>query len=86
MDHQTACSHCGESIDIDARFCRHCGSSDEDGWREDDEGLCDDDGFDYDAFVRDNLSGQLTNAQTRPLWRVVALVLLTLMALGYWLI
>lgn len=83
MDHQTACSHCGETIDPEARFCRHCGSSDDDGWKEDDEGLLDDDGFDYDEFVRDQLSDSRTSTTTRPVWRIVALVLLALIALGY---
>ena len=83
MDHQTACPHCGELIDAAAKFCRHCGSSDEDGWRDDDDALLGDDDFDYDEFVRDNLSGQITNTQTAPLWRIVALVLLVLFVLGY---
>ena len=83
MVHQAACSHCGEVIDVNANFCRHCGSSDQDGWGEDGENLLEDDGFDYDDFVRDHLSGNLANTKIQPVWRIVAMVLLALMALGY---
>jgi len=80
MQEQVACTHCGQWIDADARFCRHCGSSDEDGWRDDDAELLGDDDFDYDEFVRENFSRAVTRTQTRPLWRIVAVVLLVLAA------
>lgn len=70
------CPHCGEEIDADAKFCRHCGSSDSDGWRDDYDHEADDDDFDYEAFVEENFSGRSTNTQTRPLWRLVVVVLL----------
>ncbi|TWU55118.1 hypothetical protein [Rubripirellula reticaptiva] len=46
---------------------------DEDEFDEDDTG---DDDFDYDAFVEDNFESKLTNTETKPLWRLVAVVLL----------
>ncbi|MGB7326549.1 MAG: hypothetical protein WBD31_16865 [Rubripirellula sp.] len=46
---------------------------DEDEFDEDDTG---DDDFDYDAFVEDNFGSNLTNTETKPLWRLVAVVLL----------
>jgi uncharacterized membrane protein YvbJ len=75
------CPHCGEEIRADARFCRHCGSSDADGWSEEDETDMDD--FDYEQFVEENFTTGSTNTRTRPLWRLVAVVLLLLFALGY---
>jgi uncharacterized membrane protein YvbJ len=75
------CPHCGEEILADAKFCRHCGSSDADGWREEDETDVDD--FDYEQFVEENFATGSTNTQTRPVWRLVAVVLLLLFALGY---
>lgn len=76
------CPHCGADISVTARFCRHCGSSDADGWREDeDDDFADD--FDYDDYVRQNFSETITNTQTRPLWRLVAVILLALFAMGF---
>ncbi|MGI9473899.1 MAG: zinc ribbon domain-containing protein [Rubripirellula sp.] len=81
-----SCPHCGAEIKVDATFCRHCGSSDTDGWREEDSDV-EIDGFDYDEFVAENFSGSPVNSQTRPLWRWVAVGLLLLFALGYlWLL
>ncbi len=78
------CPHCGADIRANARFCRNCGSSDADGWREgwQDDGS-DDDDFDYDAFVEENFSDRLTNPTTAPLWRLVAVVLLIIFVLGF---
>jgi hypothetical protein len=84
------CPHCGEEIAALARFCRHCGSSDSDGWREDEEGFADsyDSDFDYDEFVEDEfaddgVSHALTNQKTKPVWRLVAVILLLLALLGF---
>lgn len=82
------CAHCGGEIRADASFCRHCGSSDSDGWRSDDESASEFDDFDYDQYVEDHFPesrdvSSLTNTQTRPLWRFVAVMLLLLFAIGY---
>ena len=86
------CQHCGEDIPADANFCRHCGSSDQDGWKDDAyDGVVDDE-FDYDEFVEENFPHQYaadggprgyTNKNTKPVWRLVAVLLLILFALGY---
>ena len=75
------CPHCGEEIREDAGFCRHCGSSDADGWR--DEYDTDVDEFDYDDYVADEFSTTVANTRTRPLWRLVAVVLLIVFTFGY---
>ncbi len=77
------CPHCGGEIRSDAVFCRHCGSSDADGWKsadEDDPAL---DDFDYDEFVEENFSDRRTATQTPAIWRWVAIGLLVLFLLGY---
>ena len=81
----TACPHCGAEILATARFCRHCGSSDADGWRDEyEEGYGDDtEEFDYEEFVEENFSDSLVNSQTKPVWRWVAIGLLLLFVLGY---
>ena len=68
------CAHCGEPIAANARFCRHCGSSDEDGWGDSDESLLDDD-FDYDTFVEDEFSARRTT-RLHPVWKIAAVLLL----------
>lgn len=45
------CSHCGEPLKPSATFCRACGSSDESGWNEIEEGFAEEE-FDYDEFVQ----------------------------------
>ncbi len=80
------CPHCGADILSDAISCRHCGSSDSDGWGkqwydEEGEGEGDDD-FDYDSFVRDNFSGSSISTSTAPLWKYVAVLLLVVFVLG----
>jgi uncharacterized membrane protein YvbJ len=82
MNHSTVpCPHCGEEIREDAKFCRHCGSSDADGWR--DEYDTDLDEFDYDDYVAQEFSTTAANTQTRPIWRLVAVVLLIVFTFGY---
>jgi sarcosine oxidase delta subunit len=76
------CPHCGEEIRADAKFCQHCGSSDADGWRDESGDDAGDDDFDYDEFVEENFSGRATNTKTRPLWRLVAVVLLLAFLFG----
>ena len=70
------CPHCGADIRADAKSCRHCGSSDDDGWRDELDADDDNEDFDYDSFVEDNFSSGLTNKKTAPLWRFVAVLLL----------
>lgn len=70
------CPHCGADISADAKFCRHCGSSDADGWRNDFPEGDDEDDFDYDAFVEQNFARGSTNTRVAPLWRLVAVLLL----------
>ena len=76
-----ACPHCGAEIDADATFCNQCGSSESDGWKDEDVEVGIDE-FDYDEFVADNFSDSNMNAQTHPLWRWVAVVLLLAFVLG----
>jgi len=78
------CPHCGEEIRSDAKFCRHCGSSDSDGWREESDWEEDaEDDFDYEEFVADHFEVGSTNTRTAPAWRLVAVILLILFALGF---
>jgi hypothetical protein len=71
------CPHCGGDIRHDASSCRHCGSSDADGWRDDeyDDQYGDGDDFDYEQYVEDNHSSSLTSTSLSPLWRAVIVVL-----------
>ena len=70
------CPHCGADIRADATFCRHCGSSDSDGWREDWAGDDEGEDFDYDSFVEEHFSDRLASTTLAPLWRLVVLLLL----------
>ncbi|MAI35929.1 MAG: hypothetical protein L7W43_09260 [Rubripirellula sp.] len=73
------CRHCGAVLNEGADFCRACGSSDSDGWR-DDADLVDDD-FDYDAYLLEEFSTSGLNRQTPILWRWVAIGLIMLLGL-----
>lgn len=68
------CPHCGGMIRADANFCRHCGSSEADGWGSEDYDTEDD--FDYEQFVQEHFSEGRLSHSLSPLWRVVAVVLL----------
>jgi len=70
------CPHCGGKIRADANFCRHCGSSESDGWGGDDYDT--DDDFDYEQFVQDNFSSSRVSHSLSPVWRGVAVILLLL--------
>jgi len=61
---------------MDATFCRHCGSSEADGWR--DESMDESDDFDYEEFIEENFSATTANTNTRPIWRLVAVVILAI--------
>ena len=71
------CPHCGADIRDDASFCRHCGSSDADGWSDpyqaDEFG--DEDDFDYESYVAEHHSDSLTNTNLAPVWRAVIVIL-----------
>ena len=71
------CPHCGGDIDPDATVCDHCGSSASDGWREPDADSYEDD-FDYDEFVRDQLSEANFSTTVPAVWRWTTLLLLAL--------
>ncbi|TWU04449.1 zinc ribbon domain-containing protein [Stieleria varia] len=61
------CSHCGGDIPAGARSCRHCGSSDSDGWRDESEHEWDD-GFDYDEFARNEFGSDDGMGTSLPRW------------------
>jgi uncharacterized membrane protein YvbJ len=81
MSDMTACPHCGAEIAADANFCRYCGSSESDGWRDESESDVDD--FDYEEYVADNFGTSPHRTSIAPLWRLVAFVLLVLFLLGF---
>ena len=75
------------------RACPHCGASESDGWRRDDEGEPDDEGesdddpFDYEAFVaREFGEGEPSGSPAADpkrliLWLIIAAMLLASFAL-----
>ena len=77
------CPLCGADINANASACRHCGS-DIDSWNDEYDDQPD---FDYDDFIAnefpDHAAGHYTNTQTRPFWRLVAVILLVLFLFGY---
>ena len=81
MEDFTVCQHCGAEIRAEVRFCRHCGSSDSDGWSEDTE--YEEEEFDYESYVSENFDdGKLTTSLSLH-WKVVTLVLLSIFLLGF---
>ena len=78
------CPHCGADIDVTATFCRHCGSSDADGWKEDWDDDENDDEFDYEQFVQREFSPQVTNTATPVLWRITSVILLIVFAVFFY--
>ncbi|MFK8114182.1 MAG: zinc-ribbon domain-containing protein [Rubripirellula sp.] len=83
MDDSFQCSHCGAELSSGANFCRECGSSESDGWQEDELGNSDDDGFDYEEFVDREFGDSVANKETPAIWRFVAVVLLILFCFGF---
>lgn len=79
MPETAACPHCGAEIPADATFCRYCGSSESDGWR--DEFESDDDDFDYDEYISENFSSSVVPTGQKRIWQIIALVLLLLFLL-----
>ena len=84
-DDYMSCSHCGALLDVNATFCRECGSSHSDGWREEADVGDDDfeDDFDYESFVADEFSTSGVNRQIPVLWRWVAVGLIGLLLVFY---
>ena len=81
MTDTTACPHCGGEIRVNDHYCRHCGSSDSDGWRDDFES--EDEDFDYEQYVADHFPSSNYQTSIPRLWRIVAIVLLLLFLLGF---
>ena len=77
-DSLVPCPHCGGEIRSDANFCRHCGSSNADGWNRGgyDDGYGGDDDFDYEQYIADHHSSSKLSTGLSPLWRAVVIVLL----------
>jgi uncharacterized membrane protein YvbJ len=82
-DSLVPCPHCGAEIRAGAKFCRHCGSSDSDGWRNEQDWGDDADDFDYEQFVEREFGTSQTNTAIAPFWRWVAMVLLILFVLSF---
>ena len=84
-DDYMSCAHCGAVLDVNATFCRECGSSHSDGWREEADVGADgfEDDFDYESFIADEFSTSGVNRQTPVFWRWIAIGLLTLLGLFY---
>ena len=83
QDDWFVCSHCGEVLSANATFCRHCGSSDQDGWQDEMESDFDedeyelaDDQYSYSSY-RD--AGQNSSAIPLP-FKIAAFILLILFA------
>ncbi len=85
MTDEFGCPHCGELLPANAKFCRHCGASDDFGWNDDalgaegyeDEGYNDE--FDYDEYLRREFpeDHQPTAEQTRKRSFLTMIMILT---------
>ncbi|MEM9588070.1 MAG: zinc ribbon domain-containing protein [Planctomycetota bacterium] len=82
MPDRFSCSHCGADLPAKATFCKHCGSSDQDGWQEEDESLAADDDFDYDSFIEDEFGTGAGSNSLSPRAKLVILILLAAFALS----
>jgi hypothetical protein len=92
-DDDWACPHCHEPLPGQAKFCRHCGASDESGWGQDGLGFAaepadgygydSEDDFDYDDFVAREFPDQAErksspSQQKSWIWLIIGLVCLGL--------
>src|SRR5438093_10067022 len=88
------CRCCGAELPLSAKFCRHCGASDDCGWGggggedEDDEELDlptghreEDDEFDYDEFLAEEFPEQAPEGEDQAKRRFQATVIV-LVCLG----
>lgn len=86
MTKLSACAHCGAEIQSDATFCRHCGSSDSDGWSDEADvssfSTADNDEYDYDEFIANEFGDGSRHTTTPVLWRFVAVILLFMFFVG----
>jgi hypothetical protein len=81
------CPHCGATVQIDATFCRECGSDDQTGWSEDAERTQFDCGneFDYDEFIEREFpdSNPMSTGESVKKNAVILIVILTCISLLY---
>lgn len=82
-DSTFACPHCGAELPARAKFCRHCGSSDEDGWKTESDEIDADDDFDYDEYVREEFSENAVVSSKLKRWQIVV-ILLILASMSLW--
>lgn len=74
------CPHCGATVPVGAPSCRECGSDDETGWSDDEDGQgADDDDFDYDEYLErnhpDHASIPAGRSLVRGMWIIVVVLL-----------
>lgn len=87
MSKWTNCLHCGGEIRAEAEFCRHCGSSDSDGWSDGAVNGLDEasgpDEFDYESYVASEFGDHAAVTSTPWLWRLIAVMLLIMFFSGF---
>jgi hypothetical protein len=79
------CPVCGEDVPTKAKACPHCGACEKSGWGDDATdgiGLPDDD-FDYEKFTAEEFGASRKVGGKQLLWKVTAIVLLLVAALGF---
>ena len=62
-----------------ALACPACGADHRSGWREGDDSNGDEEGFDYDAFVREEFGRSVKPAHLPVFWWVVAILVMAAM-------
>lgn len=76
------CPHCGEPIPLNAKFCRSCGASEDQGWRAEDSwndessGGYGADDFDYEEFIAQEFPQNEIAKPKRLIWWYVAWLML----------
>jgi hypothetical protein len=77
------CPVCGEDVPCDVQACPECGADHSSGWRDDavryDGVDLPEDGFDYDAFVRQEFGSQAKPAELKTVWWIVGIALLVVL-------
>ncbi len=66
------CPVCGEDVPARALACPGCGADHRSGWRE----SADDDGFDYEAFVKEEFGSSNKATGIKPVWWMTAVLLI----------
>ncbi|WP_197169246.1 zinc ribbon domain-containing protein [Novipirellula galeiformis] len=82
-DSTFSCPHCGAELRGGATFCRHCGSSDDDGWKTESDEVDGEDDFDYEEFVREEFSDNSVVTSKLKTWQVIV-ILLILASMSLW--